>query len=213
MRKSFHYPLFFALVSILPLYATLEIPGPSADSGCKRPKQGPTGPTGPQGPTGPRGITGPSGAIGPIGPQGDLQLDNMYNATAQQTAPLTISAGGQSEVPFTSNAISYGTAITQVNSTTFSLNEEGNYYVHFNANVDITSTYTGNNILSIQRNGSEITQVRTQVAGQALDIGILVAVKEADVPLLITVAATEDPVVLTAVNPASISIVRLSSWF
>lgn len=204
-------PLIIALISTLPLLSQqvkLELPGPSADSGCKRPKQGPTGPTGPQGPTGAKGIPGPSGAVGPTGQQGTLQLDNFYNSTAQQIIPLVLSTTGQSLVPFTSTAISSGSSITQPNSTTISLNQTGNYYIHFNANVDISTTIGTKNRLEFQLNGVEVVELLVTNPGEALDIGFMVAVTT--VPQLLTIIVTDDPIVLTAVNPAAISIIRLS---
>ncbi|MWP88544.1 hypothetical protein F9890_10905, partial [Glaesserella parasuis] len=78
--------------------------GPKGDKGDTGPTgpQGPTGPTGPQGPTGPtgpQGPTGPTGSQDPAGPTGNSELKgitsiaNGNDATKENGAKITLSAG------------------------------------------------------------------------------------------------------------------------
>ncbi|MDP0103727.1 hypothetical protein Q7281_10815, partial [Glaesserella parasuis] len=75
--------------------------GPQGPTGPTGP-QGPTGPTGPQGPTGPtgpQGPTGPTGSQDPAGPTGNSELKgitsiaNGNDATKENGAKITLSAG------------------------------------------------------------------------------------------------------------------------
>lgn len=174
-----------------------------ASSTCKAPKEGPTGPTGPQGPTGDRGPRGPTGPTGPTGPQGQLALDSLSNVALTQAFPMALADADT--IPFNGTPTVFGTAITQTAADTFTFNEDGNYYVHFNANVDL-STPTPLGTLQILVNGDKFGTFTITQAGGPIDSGRIYEIEAGDILQIAALGA----VTLSSVNPASISIIRLS---
>jgi hypothetical protein len=190
-----------SMTCVSPAYAlTYE-----ASSACKAPKEGPTGPTGPQGPTGDRGPRGPTGSQGPTGPQGELRLSGLSNVALSQSFPMTIGPGDT--VPFNGTPTVFGTSVEQTALDTFTFNEDGNYYIHFNANVDLTSPLGQ---LQLQIDGQKIL-LRVTQAGSPLNMGVIYEVEAGDTLQVFNPAAPGGlSVILSTVNPATISIVRLS---
>ena len=77
-------------------------------------------------PLGATGTTGNTGATGATGAAGPTSLAHLYNSN---TGGLTVAVGAP--VTFSNTALVNGTAITQTNVTTFSINATGDYYIHF----------------------------------------------------------------------------------
>ncbi|MGY3272040.1 hypothetical protein ACVWY7_005033, partial [Bacillus sp. TE9106W] len=119
-------------------------PGPTGPTGATGPTgptgdPGPTGPTGATGPTGPTGATGatgptgPTGATGPTGPTGPLTVAN--NATVSNATNVALA--GNASVPFVTNNVINGTAITHAaGSTDIVLAPNQTYYAIWNSNAN-----------------------------------------------------------------------------
>ncbi|HDR4604155.1 TPA: collagen-like protein, partial [Bacillus cereus] len=106
--------------------------GPTGDPGPTGPT-GATGPTGPTGATGATGPTGPTGATGPTGPTGPLTVAN--NATVSNATNVALA--GNASVPFVTNNVINGTAITHAaGSTDIVLAPNQTYYAIWNSNAN-----------------------------------------------------------------------------
>lgn len=118
--------------------------GPQGPAGPEGPEgdQGPQGVQGLQGPQGPQGIQGVEGDNGPTGPAGPTGSTGATgatgtganttenNATLARTTAITLSAG--QPVPFDTNVVLTGTAISHVpNSTDVNLLETGTYLLEY----------------------------------------------------------------------------------
>lgn len=199
------------LINTIPLQASLIDKIPEAGTGCKPPKQGPTGPTGPIGPQGPQGSTGPTGPTGPTGATGSLDLPVFFNFTEdQRSGGLVINQGDP--VPFDGPAvISDPLVINQTTPDEIVFVQAGTYYIHINANVD-TSTNVSTDLagLRLVLNNTPAPSDEFLVvvnSGIPLDMGVILNLRAGDT--LSLVGAYSNPVILTQVNPAAISIIKL----
>lgn len=183
-------------------------PGPTGATGATG-GTGPLGPTGPAGATGqagPTGATGATGEVGETGPAGatgqagPTSLDHFYGSNAGE-----LRVAVDSPVTFSDPAITSGTAISEVNVTKFSLNENGNYYIHF-----VGQTTSDSLLGGLQLYVSDVAtgpNIVLNVAGAPLVLQQIVSITNA--PATLQVKGTG--LVVTLAENTTISIIQLST--
>ncbi len=99
----------------------MDLTGSKIQASCKSPRQGPQGIQGPIGPTGPTGTT----------------LDSLFvnNSTGFAYSGPPLSVPLPIPFDFPGADITTGSSITQLNSTTFTINSPGVYYAVFMGNM------------------------------------------------------------------------------
>ncbi|WP_242263153.1 collagen-like repeat preface domain-containing protein [Bacillus cereus group sp. BfR-BA-01511] len=131
--------LVIQLINVTPIPTGVTgATGPTGDPGATGATgatgaPGETVATGPTGPTGATGATGPTGLTGATGPTGPLTVAN--NATVSNLA--TIPVAGNASVPFVTNNVINGTAISHTaGSTDIVLAPNQTYYAIWNSNAN-----------------------------------------------------------------------------
>jgi len=112
----------------------IGIPGPIGPIGPMGPigLTGVEGPIGVTGPIGPIGLTGPTGPIGPIGLSATFSAADFFALMPGDNA-ATLAPG--TNLSFPQNGPSYGTDITRLTATTFSLVSVALYQVLFQVSI------------------------------------------------------------------------------
>lgn len=124
------------------------------------------GVTGATGSTGSTGATGVTGAIGPTGATGASGLTSLDHLFTTGTGAL-VALG--SPVTFGGAVLVSGTAITKTNTTTFSINETGEYYIH------ITTQTAGLSLGGLQ---VFVNGIGVGVGATLLSLGIPITIQE-----------------------------------
>ncbi len=197
---------------LLTLFVTLSLVlSSSLAASCNAPPSGPTGPTGPTGPVGPRGPTGPRGPRGPQGPTGAPAPDTTEHLFRFRTFATPTFVTTNNAIQFSSAPVAAGTAITVTNNFTFSLNETGYYYVHFNGNT-ANNTVLGARV-SFTLNGVQQRQVTPViVAGQYLELHSIFRITQVPTSLSVVVfgGSGNNAILFAEGDAASISIINLN---
>ncbi|EOI7619446.1 exosporium leader peptide-containing protein [Bacillus cytotoxicus] len=110
----------------------------------------PSGPTGGTGVTGPTGPTGETGITGPTGPTSAGLPAGLY---AFNSSTISIGLGVDQPIPFNTVGAQFGTAISQLDADTFTINETGFYKITVIAYTALVSLLGG---LTIEVNGTPI---------------------------------------------------------
>ncbi|HDR8033298.1 TPA: collagen-like protein [Bacillus cereus] len=149
-------------------------PGPTGATGDPGPT-GPTGDPGPTGATGDPGPTGPTGDLGPTGPTGPTgPLTVANNATVSNATNVALA--GNASVPFVTNNVINGTAITHAaGSTDIVLAPNQTYYAIWNSNTN--SLAAGElRAFALYLNGTQLTASLQSVANTGTNTPIQPAV-------------------------------------
>ncbi len=101
----------------------------------------------PQGPTGPLGATGPTGPIGPA--SGLSAYGGKFSNTSSS---ISITIGGQSQVPLANSMPNLNTTYTTANS--INISQAGTYEINYYSNISVSLATTLT--FAVRNNGTNI---------------------------------------------------------
>ncbi|MEK4831270.1 BclA C-terminal domain-containing protein [Bacillus sp. FSL H8-0545] len=168
---------------------------------------GPTGATGPSGTTGPTGATGPSGTTGPTGATGPSRLGLPAGLYAFNSAASSINVGINTPVPFNTAGSELGTAITQLDSYTFTIHQNGLYKITVIAYTATSGLLGG---IEIQVNGLAVPGAARNLVSLGTPIVIQAIIQITTAPVSVEVIGIEAVLSLAVGTGASIVIEKIA---
>ncbi|MGG0724171.1 BclA C-terminal domain-containing protein [Bacillus mycoides] len=180
--------------------------GPSGTTGPTG-ATGPTGNTGPSGAIGSTGATGPSGTTGPTGATGPSRLGLPAGLYAFNSAASSINVGINTPVPFNTAGSQLGTAITQLDSDTFTIHQNGLYKITVIAYTATSGLLGG---IEIQVNGLAVPGAARNLVSLGTPIVIQAIIQITTAPVSIEVICIEAVLSLAVGTGASIVIEKIA---
>ncbi|RWS42150.1 hypothetical protein EKA14_17045 [Bacillus mycoides] len=174
--------------------------GPTGDTG-------PSGTTGPTGATGPIGATGPSGTTGPTGATGPSGLGLPAGLYAFNSAVSSINVGINTPVPFNTVGSQLGTAITQLDSDTFTIHQNGLYKITVIVYTATSGLLGG---IEIQVNGVTVPGAGRNLVSLGTPIVIQAITQITTAPVSVEVIGIETVLSLAVGTGASIVIEKIA---
>ncbi|HHT7236886.1 TPA: BclA C-terminal domain-containing protein [Bacillus cereus] len=168
---------------------------------------GPSGTTGPSGNTGPTGNTGPSGNTGPTGATGPTRLGLPAGLYAFNSAASSINVGINTPVPFNTVGSQLGTAITQLDSDTFTIHQSGLYKITVIAYTATSGLLGG---IEIQVNGVTVPGAVRNLVSLGTPIVIQAIAQITTAPVSVEVIGIEAVLSLAVGTGASIVIEKIA---
>ncbi|QWG32504.1 BclA C-terminal domain-containing protein [Bacillus mycoides] len=171
---------------------------------------GPSGAIGSTGATGPSGTTGPTGATGPIGdtgPTGPSRLGLPAGLYAFNSAASSINVGINTPVPFNTAGSQLGTAITQLDSDTFTIHQNGLYKITVIAYTATSGLLGG---IEIQVNGLAVPGAARNLVSLGTPIVIQAIIQITTAPVSVEVIGIEAVLSLAVGTGASIIIEKIA---
>ncbi|MBE7102810.1 hypothetical protein FT637_07050 [Bacillus cereus] len=168
---------------------------------------GPSGTTGPTGETGPTGNTGPSGTTGPTGNTGPSGLGLPAGLYAFNAAASSINVEINTPVPFNTVGSQLGTAITQLDSDTFTIHQNGLYKITVIAYTATSGLLGG---IEIQVNGVKVPGAGRNLVSIGAPIVIQAITQITTAPVSVEVIGIEAVLSLAVGTGASIVIEKIA---
>ncbi|EJQ42178.1 hypothetical protein IEE_04010, partial [Bacillus cereus BAG5X1-1] len=167
----------------------------------------PIGDTGPSGATGPIGDTGPSGTTGPTGATGPSRLGLPAGLYAFNSAASSINVEINTPVPFNTAGSQLGTAITQLDSDTFTIHQSGLYKITVIVYTATSGLLGG---IEIQVNGLAVPGAARNLVSLGTPIVIQAIIQITTAPVSVEVIGIEAILSLAVGTGASIVIEKIA---
>jgi hypothetical protein len=149
----------------------------------------------------PPGIPGPQGPRGPQGPKGSY--DHLYVVNHSEL-PMTLNA--DTAIPFAGTPLSFGSAVSQLDSSKFSIEKEGRYFINFVGNTAMKSALGG---VEIRVNGVS-TGVTSNLSFGGAPLVVQQIVEVSQAPATLEVVVVGVGLSFSAGTSLSLSVMQLN---